>query len=90
MRTATVAKSNRTAEAEYRPESPALLKDRIPPANRRRSFSSLELSEEQVDAIKNTKMEPRHDHLNALLEDDFGRHLLEQKGAIPPDADLEF
>jgi hypothetical protein len=25
-----------------------------------------------------------------LLEDDFGRRLLAQKGSIPPDVDLEF
>lgn len=77
------------APAQYGPKSPAALEDLILPTNDRRSFSTLELSEEQVEAIKNTKMDPRHGHLNALLEDDFGRRLLARKGSIPPDVDLE-
>jgi hypothetical protein len=43
----------------------------------------------RAEAIKNAKMDPRHDHLSALLEDDFGRRLLAQKGSIPPDVYLE-
>lgn len=74
---------------EYGAESPALLEDLIPPANDSRNFSKLELPAEQAEAIKNAKMDPRHDHLSALLEDDFGRRLLAQKGSIPPDVDLE-
>lgn len=66
-------------DTEYGAESPTLLEDLTPPANDRRSFSTLELSEEQAEAIKNAKMDPRHDHLNALLEEDFGRRLLAQK-----------
>lgn len=77
------------ADVESCAESLALPQDLIPPDNRRRSFSTLELSEEQAEAIMKTKMDPRHDHLNALLEDDFGRRLLEQKGSMPPDVDLE-
>ncbi|MDR3425102.1 MAG: hypothetical protein P4M13_08570 [Alphaproteobacteria bacterium] len=89
MRAATVAKSIQIPDAEYGSESLAGLADLIPPANDRRSFSTLELSEEQVEAIKNTKMDPRHDHLNALLEDDFGHRRVAQKGSIPPNVDLE-
>ncbi|WP_296710987.1 MbcA/ParS/Xre antitoxin family protein [Rhodoblastus sp.] len=77
------------ADADYGPKSRAVLEDLAPPADRRHSFSTFELSEEQVEAIKNTKMDPRHDHLDASLEDDFGRRLLEQKGTMPPDVDLE-
>lgn len=70
MRAATVAMSNRMVDAEYGPESLAVLEELISPDTGRRSFSTLELSEEQVEAIKNAKMDLRHDHLNALLEDD--------------------
>lgn len=34
----------------------------------RRSFATIELEEEKVQAIAKAKMDPRHDHLNALLE----------------------
>jgi ubiquinone biosynthesis protein UbiJ len=79
MRAATVAGGTRRG-----------LQQAIEPANDRRSFSTNELSEEQAEAIKNAKMDARHDHLNVLLEDDFGRRLLAQKGSIPPDVVLEF
>jgi hypothetical protein len=35
---------------------------------RRRSFSTRELKEETVQSIAETRMDPRHDHLNALLD----------------------
>jgi hypothetical protein len=36
----------------------------------RRSFATLDLPEEKVEAIARTRMDKRHDHLNALLEDE--------------------
>jgi hypothetical protein len=35
----------------------------------RRSFKTLELTPEQVEAIARSRMDPRHDHLNRLLND---------------------
>jgi hypothetical protein len=34
----------------------------------RRSFATADLSEEEVRAIAESRMDPRHDHLNALLD----------------------
>jgi hypothetical protein len=34
----------------------------------RRSFSTRDLREDTVQAIAETQMDPRHDHLNALLD----------------------
>jgi hypothetical protein len=34
----------------------------------RRSFATEELSNEEVEAIASQRMDPRHDHLNALLD----------------------
>jgi hypothetical protein len=34
----------------------------------RRSFATTELPEDRVRAIASTRMDPRHDHLNELLE----------------------
>ena len=78
------------ADAEYGPEVSAALEDLMSPDKGRRRFLTRELSEGHAESIKNTKMIPRHDHLNALLDDNFGRRLLEQKGTIPPDVDLEY
>ena len=35
----------------------------------RRSFATAELSAEQVEAVASARMDPRHDHLNALLDE---------------------
>lgn len=35
----------------------------------RRSFATEELSDEEVEAIASQRMDPRHDHLNALLDE---------------------
>lgn len=35
----------------------------------RRSFATVELSEEKARAIGASRMDPRHDHLNALLDE---------------------
>jgi hypothetical protein len=35
---------------------------------RRRAFATADLSAEKVRAIAVTRMDPRHDHLNAMLE----------------------
>jgi hypothetical protein len=97
MRATTVAESIRRgllqaidlAGAKCGPESLAVLDHLISPDSGRRSFATLQLSEKQAEAIKNAKMDLRHGHLDALLEDDFGRRLLKQKGTIPLDVDLE-
>ena len=34
----------------------------------RRRFLTAELSDEEVDQITSARMDPRHDHLNALME----------------------
>jgi hypothetical protein len=34
----------------------------------RRSFATVDLAEDKVRAVAATKMDPRHDHLNALLD----------------------
>ncbi len=34
----------------------------------RSSFATAELTEEEIEAIARTRMDPRHDHLNALLD----------------------
>jgi len=34
----------------------------------RRRFQTAELSDEDVDQIASSRMDPRHDHLNALME----------------------
>ena len=34
----------------------------------RRRFLTAELSDEEVDQIASSRMDPRHDHLNALME----------------------
>jgi len=34
----------------------------------RRSFATVELPKEKVDAIGTSRMDPRHDHLDALLD----------------------
>jgi hypothetical protein len=36
--------------------------------DRRRSFATAELSEDQIKAIAESRMDPRHDHLDALLD----------------------
>lgn len=33
----------------------------------RRSFAASELSKKEINALAATRMEPKHDHLNALL-----------------------
>jgi hypothetical protein len=37
---------------------------------RRRSFATAELAAETVQAIEAVRMDPRHDHLNALLDEE--------------------
>jgi len=34
----------------------------------RRSFATADLSDEEVEAITSTRMDPRHDHLNKLFD----------------------
>ena len=34
----------------------------------RKSFATEELSDEEVEVIASQRMDPRHDHLNALLD----------------------
>ena len=36
--------------------------------NNRRSFATTDLSDEEVKAITSSRMDPRHDHLNELLD----------------------
>jgi len=38
--------------------------------NYRRSFDTRELSEEKIAAIAASRVDPRHDHLNALMDDE--------------------
>jgi len=38
--------------------------------NNRRSFATADLSEEQMRLIMESRMDPRHDHLNALLDEE--------------------
>ncbi len=40
-----------------------------PDRGERRVFRTGELPDEVIEAIRNTKMDPRHDHLNAMLDD---------------------
>jgi hypothetical protein len=40
-----------------------------PSAARRRSFATADLPEEEVKAIAASRMDPRHAHLDRLLED---------------------
>lgn len=55
------------------------------------SVSTREISNAKAQAIANTHMDSRQDHLNALLDDDdFGRRLILREGSIPLDVDLEF
>jgi PHD/YefM family antitoxin component YafN of YafNO toxin-antitoxin module len=35
----------------------------------RRSFATVELSEEKANAIANSRMDPRHAHLDAMLDE---------------------
>jgi hypothetical protein len=35
----------------------------------RRSFATAELTEEEVEAVARVRMDPRHDHLNKLLDE---------------------
>jgi PHD/YefM family antitoxin component YafN of YafNO toxin-antitoxin module len=37
---------------------------------RRRSFATADLSDEQMRLIMESRMDPRHDHLNALLDEE--------------------
>lgn len=53
----------------YGPESLAVLAPLIERDNRRRPFTTAELSPEQVEAIERSRMDARHDHLNKLLDD---------------------
>lgn len=34
----------------------------------RRSFRTVDLTDEEIQEIDNSRMDPRHDHLNALLD----------------------
>jgi hypothetical protein len=36
---------------------------------RRRVFRTADLSQEEAEAIFSSRMDPRHDHLNKLLDD---------------------
>jgi hypothetical protein len=36
--------------------------------SQRRSFSTVDLAEDKIRAIAETEMDPRHDHLDALLD----------------------
>lgn len=36
--------------------------------NQRRSIATVDLPEDKIRAIEATRMDPRHDHLNSLLE----------------------
>ncbi|HXY59077.1 MAG TPA: type II toxin-antitoxin system Phd/YefM family antitoxin [Methylocystis sp.] len=36
----------------------------------RRSFATRELSNEEVEAIAASRVDPKHDHLNALMDDE--------------------
>jgi hypothetical protein len=36
----------------------------------RRSFASVDLADEKIRAISETRMDPRHEYLNALLDSD--------------------
>jgi hypothetical protein len=38
------------------------------PPERRRSFATAELSHDKIKAIAGARMDPRHAHLNALLD----------------------
>jgi hypothetical protein len=38
--------------------------------NYRRSFDTRELSEEKIAAIAASRVDPRHDHLNALMDEE--------------------
>jgi Arc/MetJ-type ribon-helix-helix transcriptional regulator len=44
-----------------------------PDRSKRRVIRSGELPDDVVEAIRNTKMDPRHDHLNAMLDDPTGK-----------------
>jgi hypothetical protein len=41
----------------------------VVPGSRVCRFLTIDLSLKQVEAIVETRMDPRHDHLNALLDD---------------------
>jgi hypothetical protein len=55
-------------EDGYGPEALAVLDDLIKRDDRRRPFTTAELSPEQVEAIERSRMDARHDHLNKLLD----------------------
>ncbi len=42
--------------------------DTVPDEQRRRSFATAELSDEQVQAIASSRMDERHAYLDAVLE----------------------
>jgi hypothetical protein len=55
-------------EDGYGPEALAVLDDLIQRDDSRRPFTTAELSPEQVEAIKRSRMDARHNHLNKLLD----------------------
>lgn len=55
--------------AEYGPEALAVLAPLIERAKLRRPFTTAELSPEQFELIERMQMDPRHEHLNRLLDD---------------------
>ena len=55
----------------------------------RRSFATANLSDEEVKEITSSRMDPRHDHLNKLLDPNYRQHavLCPKSPAAPPDAE---
>jgi hypothetical protein len=43
-------------------------KDSLDLKNNRRSFATIDLSDEEAEAITSSHMDSRHDHLNKLLD----------------------
>jgi hypothetical protein len=38
--------------------------------SQRRAFAMVDLTDEEIQALAASRMDPRHDHLNALLDDE--------------------
>ena len=51
-------------------DAPMTTEKRAVPAKGRRAYRPDELPSHLVAAIRDAKMAPEHDHLNALMEDD--------------------
>jgi hypothetical protein len=50
--------------------APAEYEDFLRFKNYRRSFDTRELSHEKIAAIAGSRVDPRHDHLNALMDEE--------------------